>query len=90
MSAARIRIDELVIDIGQQARAEDAEETLRVALAILAGRLAGEPMDIGRAAPAHALHVIELEPLPVDWPAGPGAADRIADDLYRQLLGGLR
>lgn len=90
MSDARIRIDQVVIEIGQEARAEVAEATLRTALAILAGRLAGAPLGAARDAPARALRLIELELVSAEWPAGPAAAARIADDLYRQLVGGLR
>ena len=87
MTAVRLRIDRVAVELTAEQRAADAEETLRTALALLASRLANAPLGGGRDAPLRALELLELEPLAPDWIAGPGAAARLADELYRRIVG---
>jgi hypothetical protein len=87
MTAVRLRIDHVALELTAEQRAADAEDTLRTALALLASRLAGAPLGGGRDAPLRALELLELEPLSPEWIAGPGAAARLADELYRRIVG---
>jgi hypothetical protein len=83
-----LRIDRIAVEIGQDQRAEQAAETIRRALALLAGRLARAPLHLAERAPALALAQLDLGPLDPGWLAGPGAADPLAEQLYRRLLDG--
>jgi hypothetical protein len=80
----RLRIDQIAVEIDDEAKAEHAAQTVRAALALLAHRLAAHPLH--GEAPQRALALIELGPVAPDYLAGPGAAARIADDLYRKLV----
>ena len=84
-----VRIDRIAVEIGQDQRAEQAEDTIRKALALLAGRLARAPLGLAGRAPSMALELLDLGPVDAYWLAGPGAADRLADRLYRRMLDGL-
>jgi hypothetical protein len=84
-----LRIDRIAVEIGQDQRAEHAEDAIRKALALLGARLARAPLGLGRQAPSMALHLVSIGPVDPGWLASPGAADRIAGQLYRQLLDGL-
>lgn len=89
MSAVRLRIDHLAVEIGEEEmRVGEAEETVRKALALLASRLATAPLGAGEQAPGLALDLLDLGPLDPGWLAGPGAAARLADELYRRIVGG--
>lgn len=88
MTAVRLRIDHLAVEIAEEQQAAEVEATLRTALALLASRLAGAPLGAGREAPLRALQLLELGPVAPDWLAGPGAAARLADELYRRIAGG--
>ena len=88
MRPVRLRIDRIAVELADEQRVGDVEATLRTALALLASRLAGAPLGAGRDAPLRALELIELEPLAPDWPAGPGAAARLADELYERIARG--
>lgn len=81
-----LRIDRIAVELGREQRAEHAEQTIRKALALLAGRLARAPLGSGESAPAIALELLELGPLDPSWLAGPGAADRLAELLHGRLL----
>lgn len=85
MRPVRLRIDRIAVELAEEVRAGEVEEALRVALALLASRLAGAPLGAGKEAPRRALELIELGPVTADWIAGPGAAARIADELYRRI-----
>ncbi|MFB4317340.1 hypothetical protein [Actinomadura sp. 21ATH] len=85
-----LRIDRIAVEIGRDQRAEQVEETVRTALALLAGRLGQAPLGLADRAPSLVLDLLDLGPVDPGWPAGPGAADRLADALYRGLLDGLR
>jgi hypothetical protein len=85
MRPVRLRIDRIAIELAAEVRAGEVEQTLRTALALLASRLAGAPLGGGKGAPRRALELIELGPVTADWIAGPGAAARIADELYRRI-----
>ncbi|MGY1708348.1 hypothetical protein ACI8AC_02435 [Geodermatophilus sp. SYSU D00758] len=87
MRPVRLRIDHLAVEIGEDVRAGEAEATVRSALALLATRLAGAPLGGGRDAPRRALQLIELEPGWADRIAGPEAAARLADELFRRIAG---
>lgn len=85
MRPVSLRIDRIAVELSEDVRAGEVEETLRTALALLASRLAAAPLGSGKEAPRRALELIELGPVTTDWIAGPGAAARIADELYRQI-----
>jgi hypothetical protein len=86
MTSVRLRIDHIAVELGAEQRAEELTETLRTALALLASRLASAPLGRGRDAPRRALELVELGPVSPDWLAGPGAAARIADEIYREIV----
>jgi hypothetical protein len=81
-----VRIDRIAVEIAEEARAAEAEEAVRKALALLADRLRTAPLGLGERAPELALRRLELGPLDPAWLRTPGAAARLADDLYRQLF----
>ena len=81
-----VRIDRIAVEIGEEQRAQQAEETVRKALALLGARLAQAPLSLGDRAPVLALRRLDLGPVDPGWIGSPGAADRLADDLYRQLI----
>lgn len=89
MTSVRLRIDHLAVELTEEMRAGEVEETLRTALALLASRLAGAPLGAGKQAPMRALELLELEPVAPDWLAGPGAAARLADELYERIVRGV-
>lgn len=86
MRPVRVRIDRIAVELTDELRAGDVEETLRTALALLASRLAAAPLGGGKDAPLRALELIELGPVAPDWIAGPGAASRLADELYGRIV----
>jgi hypothetical protein len=81
-----VRIDRIAVEIAGEQRAAEAEEAIRKALALLAARLALAPLGLGDRGPELALRRLEIGPLDPAWLRSPGAADRLADDLYRNLL----
>ena len=87
MNGVRLRIDHLAVELAEDQQAAEAEATLRTALALLASRLAGAPLGAGPEAPRRALELLELGPVSPEWIAGPGAAARLADELYRRIAG---
>jgi hypothetical protein len=86
MTDVRLRIDHVAVQMTEEMRAGEVEQTLRVALALLASRLAGAPLGGGKDAPLRALELLELGPVATDWLAGPGAAARLADELYERIV----
>jgi hypothetical protein len=86
VSAVRLRIDRVAVEMTEEMRAAEVEETLRKALALLGARLADAPLGLGKDAPLRALELLELGPVPPDWLAGPGAAARLADELYQRIV----
>ena len=82
----RLRIDHVAVEMAEEMRAEEVEQTLRTALALLASRLAAAPLGLGKDAPLRALELVEIGPVATDWLAGPGAAARLADELYRRIV----
>lgn len=86
MSPVRLRIDHIAVEMTEEMRAGEVEETLRTALALLASRLVGAPLGAGKESPLRALELVELGPVAPDWLAGPGAAARIADEIYERIL----
>ena len=81
----RLRIDHIAVELAQDARAEAAEETLRKSLELLALRLSAAPLSDGEDVRHRALELIEIGPMAPDWLAGPGAASRLADELYVRI-----
>ena len=81
----RLRIDHIAVELAADARVEAAEETLRRSLALLALRLSAAPLGGGGDAPRRALELVEIGPVTPDWLAGPGAASRLADELYVRI-----
>ena len=84
----RLRIDKVAVDLTDELRPKEVEATLRTALELLAARLARTPLGAGAQAPVRALDLIALGPVAPDWLAGPGAAARLADELYDRIAGG--
>jgi hypothetical protein len=82
-----VRIDRIAVEIADERLAAQAEETVRKALALLAARLTTAPLGLGDQAAELALDRLEVGPLDPAWLRSPGAADRLADDLYRRLVG---
>ena len=87
MPPVRLRIDHIAVEMTEEMRAGEVEQTLRTALALLASRLAAAPLGAGKDAPLRALELLELGPVALDWVAGPGAAARLADELYERIVG---
>jgi hypothetical protein len=84
----RLRIDHIAVELTEELRAGEVEQTLRTALALLASRLAGAPLGSGKDAPLRALQLLEVGPVEPGWLAGPGAAARIADEIYERIVRG--
>lgn len=83
-----VRIDQIAVGVVDERRAQQAEEVVRKALALLAGRLASAPLGLGDRAPELVLERLDLGPLDPAWIRSPGAAERLADDLLRSILRG--
>jgi hypothetical protein len=81
-----VRIDRIALEIGEERRAQEAEEVVRRALALLGARLARAPLRLGDRAPELVLGRLEVGPLDPTWIGSAAAAGWLADDLYRQLL----
>lgn len=86
MSQVRLRIDRIAVEMTDEQRVEDLEETLRKALALLALRLADLPVAAAKDAPDRALDLIEIGPVDPAWLSGPGAAAVLAEDLYDHIV----
>jgi hypothetical protein len=86
VTPVRLRIDHIAVEMTEEMRAEEVEETLRTALSLLASRLVGAPLGAGKQSPVRGLELVELGPVAPDWLAGPGAAARIADEIYRRIV----
>jgi hypothetical protein len=86
MRPVDLRIDRIAVEIAEDQRASEVAETLRKALSLLAARLAGAPLGGAEEAPRRALELLEIGPVSPDWFAGPGAAARIADELYERIV----
>jgi hypothetical protein len=86
VTPVRLRIDRIAVELTEEMRAGEVEETLRTALALLASRLVGAPLGEGKESPVRALELVELGPVAPDWLAGPGAAARIADEIYERIV----
>ncbi len=85
-TGARVRIERIVIEMADAARAREVERTLRAALVILARRIAAAPIAPGADVPAIVLERLRSEMLsPADLVSG-AAAERLADDLLRDLM----
>jgi len=83
----KLRIDRLAVEIEREAQAAQVEPAIRSALALLAQRLGSMSQADAQEATFRALELIELGPVSPDWLSGPGAASRLADDLYRKIVG---
>jgi hypothetical protein len=81
----RLRIDHIAVELAEDARVEAAEATLRASLELLALRLSAAPLSGGEDVRHRALELIEIGPVTSDWLAGPGAASRLADELYMRI-----
>lgn len=81
----RLRIDRVAVELTDELHAREVETTLRTALELLAARLARAPLGAGDDAPVRALELLALGPVAPDWLAGPGAAARLADELYERI-----
>ncbi|HWI09413.1 MAG TPA: hypothetical protein VNT54_18085 [Solirubrobacteraceae bacterium] len=84
----RLRIDRIAVQLTDELRPREVERTLRTALELLAARLARAPLGAAADAPVRALELLTLGPVPPDWLAGPGAAARLADELYERIARG--
>ena len=86
MTDVRLRIDRIAVELTDEERLGTLDETLRTAIALLASRLATAPLGLGRDVPVRALELLELGPVAPDWLSGPGAAARLADELYGLIV----
>jgi hypothetical protein len=86
VTLVRLRIDHIAVELTEELRPSEVEETLRTALELLASRLVGAPLGHGKNAPLRALDLLQLGPVAADWLAGPGAAARLADEIYGQIV----
>jgi hypothetical protein len=86
VTAVRLRIDRVAVELAEDLRADEVAGTMRDALQLLASRLATAPLGKGKEAPQRALELLEVGPVANDWLAGPGAAARLADELYEQIV----
>ena len=86
MTPVRLRIDHVAVELTEELRADEVAGTLRDALQLLASRLATAPLGRGKEAPERALELVEVGPVAADWLGGPGAAARLADELYEQIV----
>lgn len=86
MTPVRLRIDHVAVELTEEMRPDEVAETLRNALSLLASRLAGAPLGGGKEAQQRALELVEVGPVAPDWLAGPGAAARLADELYERIV----
>jgi hypothetical protein len=87
-TSVSVRINRIAVEIRADQRADQAEETVRKALALLAARLEQAPLGLGGRAPELALRLLDLGPVDPGWLSGAAAADRLAERLYRYLLEG--
>lgn len=87
MRPLRLRIDGVVIDMADAARAHEVEPVLRQALELLAGKLAQVPSAREPEARGEALAVLRLDSMPPEILLGPGGPARLADQLFHQLFG---
>lgn len=88
MRPVQLRIDRVAVELTSELRPRQVEATLRAALELLAQRLARAPLGGGADAQVRALELLELGPVSPDWLAGPGAAARLADELYERIARG--
>lgn len=88
MRPVRLRIDRVAVELTSEQRPREVEATLRTALELLAQRLARVPLGAGADAPVRALELLEIGPVAPDWIGGPGAAARLADELYDRIARG--
>jgi hypothetical protein len=86
VTPVRLRIDHVAVELTEEMRPDEVAETLRNALSLLASRLAGAPLGGGKEARQRALELVEVGPVAPDWLAGPGAAARLADELYERIV----
>jgi hypothetical protein len=85
VSGVRVRIDQVAVELAEERRAAEVEQTLRMALALLGQRLANAPLGLGKDAPRRALELVEIGPISPEWLGGPGGAARLADELYQRI-----
>jgi hypothetical protein len=90
MRPVELRVDRVAVELTNDLRPQEVETTLRAALVLLGQRLARAPLGGGAGAPVRALELLEVGPVATDWLAGPGAAARLADELYEQIARGTR
>ena len=88
MRPVELRIDSVAVQLTEDLRPREVEQTLRDALELLALRLAGGPLGLAGDAPVRALELLDMGTVPPDRLAGPGAAARLADDLYQRIARG--
>jgi hypothetical protein len=88
MRPVRLRIDSVAVELTEESRPREVEQTLRDALELLALRLAGAPLGAAAHAPVRAIELLDMGAIPPDRLAGPGAAARLADELYERIARG--
>lgn len=84
----QLRVDRVAVEMTDELRPGEVEATLRTALELLGRRLARLPLGGGDDAATRALELLEIGPVAPDWLAGPGAAARLADELYERIARG--
>ncbi len=82
----RLQIDRIAVELADERHARQVEATVRDALELLAQRLSRGLGGDGAEAPRRALELLEIGPVDPRWLAGPGAAARLADELYERIV----
>jgi len=87
MSRLTLEIGQVVVETeAERVRLEAATPNIQEAFRLLAERLERSPFGRFGEARQYALERLEISALPLDELLSPRGAERLADELYRQLL----
>jgi hypothetical protein len=87
MSRLRLEINEVIVRTeAEREEVEGATPVVREAFRLLAERLERSPFGRSGEAAQYALDRLEVTVLPLDELLSPRGAERLADELYRQLI----
>lgn len=87
MNRLLLEIGEVVVETEvERLRVEGAEEAVAEAFRLLADRLERTPVGEIESIKAHAVDLLKTSALPLDEVLSPRGAERLADELYRQLV----
>ncbi len=87
MSDLKLQIDRVVVETHEeQSDIRAAEPTVREAFRLLAQRLKQTPFDQWGQARERLFETLRVAPMPLDELMGPRGADRLAQQMYNQLI----